>query len=369
MVIHYIDIFSKKSETFVYKLIENLSQFSPQKVICFKRELEFERPYHDVFVAGESKNLIYRIYRRIFKRYYPFYPGKIISEIEKYKTKKFIAHFATNGIGLYKLLNKKLIEPNQLVIMCYGSDINRIKRHHFLTKIMLRKISKDSRVLFVAVSNFIKNKMIALGIEENRIEVIYPLSNGLPGDVKLKKSPPLEFISVGRLSPEKGFKFLIDAFELLEKEYPNCRLKIIGDGPQKFYLSDYLSTKNLNIELVGYVSYQKVKKYMEQADVYIQPSVVLRDGTEEGVSVSLIEAISKGLPCIVSEIGGMIEVVDHNKNGFYVRQKKSIDIYRAMKKYIENINLVNEHSKNSLEKSEKYFSEASIMKKWKEILN
>ena len=94
--------------------------------------------------------------------------------------------------------------------------------------------------------------------------------------------------------------------------------------------------------LKGWLNDTDYIKILEESDIFVLPSYA------EGFPLSLIEALAFGLPCIVTDVGGITDSVINNKNGFIIRTNNSEDLYLAMLKYLKNVDLLNKHSIESL---------------------
>lgn len=112
------------------------------------------------------------------------------------------------------------------------------------------------------------------------------------------------FVFVGRITKEKGIEPLLDAFFQTDKN-----IKIIGDGPLKETLSQkYILNKN--IEFMGWKSQNEVYEYMRNAKALLFPSLWF-----EGAPLTIFEAMSMGLPCLVSNKCSAIDFIENKVNG------------------------------------------------------
>jgi len=117
--------------------------------------------------------------------------------------------------------------------------------------------------------------------------------------------------TVSRLVPVKGHKFLIKAIKkLIEKGYKQVRLLIIGDGPLKQELVKLVIDFNLERYVVFTGTIDNVYPFFSIIDIFVQPSII-----QEGLPLSIIEAAYFGLPIIASDIGGIREIIIHEKTG------------------------------------------------------
>lgn len=140
------------------------------------------------------------------------------------------------------------------------------------------------------------------------------------------KAAPLKekrLISVGRLSPEKGFDDLLVIFNKLVKTHPDWCLDIIGDGKEKEKLQEYIKEHNLEekVTLHGFQKKDYIDKMLQKSSIYLMTSHT------ESFGIVLIEAMSHGLPCIAfSSAEGARELIDSGRNGYLINNR-NIDAY------------------------------------------
>ena len=129
---------------------------------------------------------------------------------------------------------------------------------------------------------------------------------------------PLIF-TMGRLIEWKGHRYLIEALRLLD-EHDKCHLLIGGEGLLRQELSQQVNEAGLNkkVTFLGHVPNHLAPLYYSLSDIYIQPSIIDRDGNTEGLGVTLLEAMACETPCIGSRVGGITDIITHGKNGFLV---------------------------------------------------
>ncbi len=122
------------------------------------------------------------------------------------------------------------------------------------------------------------------------------------------------FLSVGRLSPEKGQLLLIEAVSLLQHRNIHIALDIVGDGPSKTTLQAQIARLNLSesIHLLGWKNPQEIVQLLQDSRAFILPSFA------EGLPVVLMESLALGRPAITTAIAGIPELVDHNQSGWLV---------------------------------------------------
>ena len=125
-------------------------------------------------------------------------------------------------------------------------------------------------------------------------------------------------ISVGRLSPEKGFIDLLKMFKLIHEKHPDWVLDIVGDGVEKSKLTEFIEENKLNefVTLHGF----RDKDYID--DLLHNSSIYLLTSFTESFGIVLIEAMSHGVPCIAFDSAeGARELIQSGKNGYLIKNR------------------------------------------------
>lgn len=150
--------------------------------------------------------------------------------------------------------------------------------------------------------------VIANGLETEQLK--QSSAEPLPGELSLivKRHSPL-LLAVGRLSHEKGFDRLIDAFQSVKNEFSQAGLIIIGEGVSRKGLERQISNLGLgdSIYLPGY--YDSVPALMACADLLCMPS------RTEGLPITLLEAMAVGIPVCATDVGEISVVLGNGKGG------------------------------------------------------
>lgn len=141
-----------------------------------------------------------------------------------------------------------------------------------------------------------------------------PLSESKLGNAHQSDLPKQHIVSVGRLVPEKGYRFLIQALNLLNTKYnfSDFTATILGEGRLKDELSRLADSYHLSnhLRLLGFC--EDVFPILSGADLFVLPSL------HESAPNALIEAMEIGLPCIASDVGGVSDLIEDRKSGMLV---------------------------------------------------
>jgi glycogen(starch) synthase len=123
-------------------------------------------------------------------------------------------------------------------------------------------------------------------------------------------------LCLGRLSPEKGFDVAVRAFASVSRGFPDARLVVGGDGPERHLLEDMAAQLGLTdrVEFVGWVPPDRVPDLLNTASVVVVPS------REEAFGIVALEAASMARPVVATRVGGLPEVVVHEQTGLLVEK-------------------------------------------------
>lgn len=179
-----------------------------------------------------------------------------------------------------------------------------------------------------------------------------------------KQYAPYKILFVGKLSKIKGTEYLIRALSLLVASFPEIMLTIVGDGDQRKYLEALSSRLNLkkNIVFVGNRSSEKIRDYYSSHTLFVLPSIC-----RENYPMTLCEAMSCGIPCIGTRIGGIQEIIKHNSRGFLVEPRNHGDLARAIKRLLNDKKLQVTFAENSRKFAEVHLNHGRYYQKLFEI--
>jgi len=186
----------------------------------------------------------------------------------------------------------------------------------------LRNIKKLSqRAIFIANSKFSKNLLVDVGINESRIKVKYigtPLSDHKKQHLENKD---LKIIQLGRLVDCKSPDRTIKAFEIAKSKGLNATLTLVGDGKLRItceLLRSRSKWKN-SIQILGFLKWEDGQHLLSEADIYTQHNIKgeLTHQTE-ALGVSILEAMSFGLPVVGTRDGGVMETVIDGQTGILI---------------------------------------------------
>ena len=169
-------------------------------------------------------------------------------------------------------------------------------------------------------------------------------------------------ISVARLYPQKNQKMMIEAFAKIADNFPEWQLVIYGEGPLRSSLE--LLVKSIQLEgrvlLPGRTEH--VIEELRKSKIFCLSS------DYEGMSNSMIEAICVGLPIVTTNVSGVSELVNDNKNGYVVECGDATHMSESLKKMMQDEALMKAYSYNSYKKRDT-FRLSSIVEKWLSLVD
>lgn len=202
----------------------------------------------------------------------------------------------------------------------------------------------------VAISDTVKKSIEHdYKLRAEKIETIYNFVETDKYFVKERRlKNTFDLVSFGRLTEQKNQKMMIRAVSTLVERYPNIRLHIYGDGELKQELQSFIGELKLerNVILEGITD--EVAKKLGESDIFLLSSLY------EGLPISVLEAMSAGLPVVSTKAGGVVDVIKDDENGFLIEQGDIGGFANAVEKLITDKNLYNKMSENSIKLSKKY---------------
>ncbi|OCT11016.1 glycosyl transferase [Paenibacillus pectinilyticus] len=317
-VVIYKDHLLSPSETFVRAQSEALQTFTPyyvgsREIKGLKLPNERVIVLNDQSVMGWGKETMYKLLGK---------STGFMKKVAGIKPSLIHAHFGFGGVLALPLV-KSLGVP--LIVTFHGFDAT-VKDEYadfYTHKLYIRKRQELQRTgtLFIAVSDFIRSKMLEQGYPEERVVRHYigiDVDAFTPDD-QVERYPIVLF--VGRLVEKKGAEYLIDAMRKVQKWVPDCELVCIGDGPLRNHLEEKAGRLLKKYRFLGVQPPEVVREWMNKARVFSVPSVIASNGDAEGFGMVFAEANAMGLPVVSFATGGITEAVSHGETGFLVPEK------------------------------------------------
>ncbi len=251
------------------------------------------------------------------------------------------------AILISKILNFKIVVRNAedpLYSALYSE--NKLQS---LFIILLKIITYNFANGIITNSIGSKKSMSRLLFSNDKIESIY--NPYLKKNLKKKsKSRSKIILSAGRLTKQKDFVTLINAFNLINKKIPNYKMIIIGDGPKKKDLKRLIEKFDLTkkVEIKGWL--KNLDKYYSDSKIFVLSSIY------EGLGNVLIDAVNHNLPIITSNCkSGPPEIVDFGKGGYLFPVSNSLKLSKTILYALKNYKISIEKSNHAKKRIDRFF--------------
>ena len=174
-------------------------------------------------------------------------------------------------------------------------------------------------------------------------------------------SDNLNIVCAARLHPNKGHTYLLNAIAKLAHQFPKIHFLFLGDGPLETTLKN--QAQQLIIDnYITFLGYRKdVYEIFKAVDVFILPSI------NEGLPISVVEAMAASLPVIATKIPGVQEVVEDNMTGWLVPPADANALAQTIEKLLMFPEKLDEFAKNGRIRAEERFSIHSITLQYKAV--
>jgi glycosyltransferase involved in cell wall biosynthesis len=198
------------------------------------------------------------------------------------------------------------------------------------------RLFADSISIYISISEFLKQRMIASGFEKTVIAVI---PNRVPIPEKNVDPQTGDYVAyAGRISEEKGISILLDVFRRL----PHIPVRLAGEGP---LMPNILRNAPRNAAFIGSLNHDEMPAFYRKARMLVVPSVWF-----ETFGLVAAEAMGYGLPVIASRIGGLPEIVDDGVTGLLFEPGNVEDLTSKIKMLWETPDLCRQMGQAGREK-------------------
>jgi colanic acid/amylovoran biosynthesis glycosyltransferase len=336
----YCATFLKPEMLHIYRQITALKRCRPV-VIAQKREQAERYAFEPVHIVAKPAT---HFLRRFWFRKVRDAPWQI-SDAELHallrvltKTDARLLHIYFGHIAVHLLpLIRGWTKPS--IVSFHGADVMVD-----MDKPAYREATRQmlDAVKFVLVrSESLRREVIHLGCDEKKIEL---QRTGIPLDefsFRERTSPQngeWRFVQACRLIEKKGLPVTLRAFASFLRKYPDATLTIAGEGPllgQLQGLARELKIDN-RVSFTGFISQDQLRDIFYASHIFLHPSETGRDGNQEGIPNSLLEAMASGLPVFATQHGGIPEAIEHGVSGVLVPERDDDELARALRNAVED---------------------------------
>lgn len=303
--------------------------------------------YYPTFQEGSKWLKLYTFISSYCKLYWKFFSDKKIKIIHIHTAAGTDFKRSTKILQLAKMFNKKVIlHSHASQFKVFYSSASKNEKDKIINTL------KKADIL-IALSQSWKEWFVSIGVQPNKIVILHNIT-AYPTILKNTKNAiinrPIRYLFMGEIGQRKGvFDILKGLTNHREEVYDKIELRI-GGNKMETELNKAITDGGLIdfVKFEGWVSGKKKIELLNWADVYILPSF------NEGLPISILEAMSYKMPIISTPVGGIPEVVN-NKNGILVTPGNDEEIFSAIKFYIDNRQEIITQGCESYKKSRTYF--------------
>lgn len=353
-ILIYRDQILAPSETFIQSQAEQMKDYQ----VCFLgiRKVKGLELKHETLLINPGNNLIGKLKEGFFKFF--GYSFKLLKKLGEKNIKLVHAHFGPDGVFALPVAQSLKVP---LVVTFHGYDITKKEEYlkkHLSQRIYLQRKEKlqEKGTLFIAVSHFIKGKLIEKGYPEEKIiqHYIGVDTDYFTKDPAISRKPMVLF--VGRLIENKGADYLIQAMSQVQKSLSEVELVIVGDGPLRGELEDLAHSLLTSYRFMGTQPQEVIRNLLNEAKVFSVPSVTVENGNSEGFGLVFAEANAMGVPVVSFATGGIPEAVAHGETGLLAPEKDTDCLGEYIRKLLLDDDLWRKFSKQGEERVRKLFN-------------
>jgi sugar transferase (PEP-CTERM/EpsH1 system associated) len=189
------------------------------------------------------------------------------------------------------------------------------------------------------------------------VELYHPASGRSGVREELNIADDIKVIgTVGRLDPIKDYPVLFQAFSVLKRKHSNLRLLVVGDGPERKHLANIAP---LGVHLVG--QRMDVAEMLRAMDIFVLTSL------NEGISNTILEAMSTGVPTVATAVGGTPELVQDGVTGTLIPPRSPSKLALALSVYLEQENVRRMHGNAARRRVVENFSIDAMVKSYETV--
>jgi len=336
-VIIFCDHLLYPSETFIQAQANALCEYEP--VFAGSRRVPgLELPQEKVYLVNRGGP--FARFHEIRFKIWGSAPA-LAKRLEALSPVLLHAHHGPNGLRVLPLA-RRLKVP--LITTFHGQDISitdlRYQRTYLGYRYYMAKRGKlrASSATFLAVSNFVRRKLLEQGFPGDRILLAYTGVDTMKFKPASTEDRPI-ILFVGRLVEQKGAEFVIRAGCEVQRQFPDVELVLIGDGYLRKELETLARQSLRRYRFLGVQTPGEVRDWMNRASIVCVPSVTTLSGEAEGFGMVCVEGQAVGKPVVAFKCGAIPEIIRHETTGFMAAERDWQSLAQYLATLLKNAEL------------------------------
>src|SRR3954464_8991753 len=334
----------------IYRQITGLKWCAPV-VIAQKRENAARYPFEPVHIVSKPRT---HFLRRFWFRQLRDKPWQI-SDVELRallsvltETRACLLHIFFGHIAVHLLpLIRAWKHPS--IVSFHGADVMVDMNKPAYREATLQML--DAVMLVLVRSESLQRAVVDLGCDPEKIEIQrtgIPLEEFPFRDRAAPKNGEWRFVQAGRLIEKKGLPVTLRAFSTFLKQHPNATLTIAGEGPLLSKLQKFARESGIadRVSFTGFVSQGQLREIYYRSHIFVHPSQSGRDGNQEGIPNSMLEAMATGLPVFATQHGGIPEAIENGVSGILVPERDHEALSEALLSSVQDRQLLGRLARN-----------------------
>ena len=355
----YCATFLKPEMLHIYRQITALRGCAPV-VIAQKRENVERYPFEAVHVIPKPPTHFLRRFwfRQVRDKPWQVSNGELRTLLRVLgETRARLLHIYFGQIAVH-LLPLVRTWKNPSIVSFHGADVMVDMNKPAYREATLQML--DAATLILVRSESLRRVLVGLGCDPKKIEVQrtgIPLEEFAFRERNIPESGQWRFVQAGRLIEKKGLPVTLRAFEVFVRQYPNSTLTIAGEGPLLRGVETLARELKIaeRVSFTGFLSQERLRDIYYRSHIFLHPSQTGRDGNQEGIPNSMLEAMATGLPVFATEHGGIPEAIEHGVSGVLVPERDEFLLVERLLDAVQDPGFLSRIAHNGAEAVRKNF--------------
>ena len=330
----YCATFLKPEMLHIYRQMTALKRCAPV-VIAQKREQAERYPFEHIQIVPKPA---LHFLRRFWFRQLRDIPWQIsdtelsalLGVLNRIDAQLLHIYFGQIAVHLLPLI-RAWKKPS--IVSFHGADVTvdmNKPAYRQATRQMLEAVK-----LVLVRSQSLRRAVADLGCDPDKIEIQrtgIPLEEFSFRERSFPKNDEWRFVQAGRLIEKKGLPVTLRAFAAFLGKYPKATLTIAGEGPMLGELQTLAHELRIagSVSFTGFISQEQLRDIYHRSHIFLHPSQTGRDGNQEGIPNSMLEAMASGLPVFATQHGGIPEAIESGVSGVLVSERDHEELARAL---------------------------------------